>query len=138
MAGSTIADLAASQVSDGNADFEVIAAHNGPEMSHWRIYVITLPMSISRGGPRYVRSTKFGLDLHEAFRKLSGVNMLTSDSGNYTLTIEVASTVADEPMPGFRYRSKGLPANVAVTIQEVILRNRGPIQRLAEAIRRNV
>lgn len=126
------AEEAAQQLSQGNIDFSVLAATKGETSTQ---YIITLPKAGRRKGP-FGRGgyTKFGRDALLTLNSTPHVEVNVGYSAPHVMTLYVSILSTDAPHPS--HRLKGLPEPVAVTVQLIIMRNHGFIQRCAEYLRR--
>lgn len=126
---------------NGNPDFVVLASYREHD---YTAYVVSLPQAAThfgllgkfyRGSLRMsYKSTKFGWDLYQRLTVRDGVEVwLTANP--HTVTICFDSMVND-PEPLLAHQLRGFPAWAAVAVQASIKANRGPLQRLAEYVRR--
>ena len=80
-------------------------------------------------------ATRFGAQLFAALRRMPGVEPSLNNWTPHVLGLYVDIDAMSEP-PKCRHSVQDLPENICVVIEQVILENRGPIQRLAEYLRR--
>lgn len=126
----------------GNRDFKVIAAGERHGSKH---FVVGLPMAVKRqgvfgrvssdlgSGP----TTKFGDRLFDSLRIMEGVDPGITREQPYIVELYIDGKRPHSNIDlGGSYPSvQGLPADVCVTIQAVILWNRGPGQIFFQYLR---
>lgn len=130
------------QLCDGNSNFQVMSAEVHDDGTH---FIVGLPMAVKRqgvfgrvspdlgGGP----TTKFGNRLFDSLRVMEEVTPSINRNQPYLIQVYIPNTrpASSVDLRGFFHRANGLPADVCVTIQAVILWNRGPGQLFFQYLR---
>lgn len=137
-----IRDRAQTLMDKGHLDFKVLAATKGKIFT---VYIVQVPMVASRSGiwgwvrkaatGRWGIPTAFGRDLCTAVRRQKAEATPDNDAP-HLVYISVRNDETGMPPRNLVVSSKGLREDICVAVQEAILRNRQPLQRLTEWIRR--